>query len=158
METLYFEDQDVGRRDNLGSKTVTREEIVAFAGQFDPQPFHLDEDAGKRTPYGGLIASGWHTCAILMRLLADNLLENAASMGAPGIDQVRWRKPVRPGDTLTLTSEVIDTKPSRTKPYGFVTRRFEMTNQHGETVLILQSPGMFAKRPDGGPLDQEGAP
>jgi acyl dehydratase len=150
METLYFEDQAVGRRDDLGSKTVTREEIVAFAGQFDPQPFHLDEEAGKRTPYGGLIASGWHTCAILMRLLADNLLANAASMGAPGIDYVRWLKPVRPGDTLTLTSEVVDTKPSRSKPYGFVTRRFQMTNQNGETVLTLQSPGMYAKRPDGG--------
>jgi acyl dehydratase len=148
MDMLYFEDQDVGRRDHLGSKTVTREEIVAFASQFDPQPFHLNEDAGKRTPYGGLIASGWHTCAILMRLLADNLLANAAGMGAPGIEFVRWLKPVRPGDTLTVVSEVVQTKPSRTKPFGFVTRRFEMTNQNGETVLTLQSPGMFAKRPD----------
>ncbi len=149
MSILYFEDQPVGRRDELGSKTVTKEEIIAFAAKFDPQPFHLDDDAGKQTPYGGLIASGWHTCSMMMRMLADNLLRHTASMGAPGLDHVRWLKPVRPGDTLTLVSEVTDVKPSRTKPFGFVTRKFEMTNQHGEVVLSVQGPGMFAKRPQG---------
>jgi acyl dehydratase len=144
---LYFEDQEVGRVDDLGSFTLTEEEIISFARQFDPQPFHIDPEAAKKTPYGGIIASGWHTCATLMRLLANNLLKDAASLGAPGVDEVRWLKPVRPGDTLTLKTEVIDTKPSRTKPFGFVRRRMELTNQNGELVLTLVSPGMFAKRP-----------
>ncbi len=145
---LYFEDQPVGRVDDLGSTGITREEIVAFAREFDPQPFHIDEEAAKRTPYGGIIASGWHTCSIMMRLLVDNLLRDAASLGSPGVDEVRWLKPVRPGDTLSLRAEVLEAWPSRSKPFGFVRRRCEVRNQHGDLVLTLVSPGMFAHRPE----------
>src|SRR5579859_3157513 len=100
MAHRYFEDFAVGHTLELGSYTITREEILAFARQFDPQPFHTDEEQAKASLYGGLIASGWHTASIFMRLLVDGLLNDTASMGSPGVDELRWLRPVRPGDTL----------------------------------------------------------
>jgi acyl dehydratase len=143
----YFEDFRAGETGVLGSHIVTEEEIVAFAKKYDPQPFHTDPEAAKATIFGGLIASGWHTCAIMMRLSVEAMRrEEAAGTGSPGVDSCRWLKPVRPGDTLTLRREVLETWPSQSKPHGFVRTRAEMLNQRGEIVLSLVGVGMFRRR------------
>src|SRR5437870_3196748 len=113
MGKVYLEDFEKGSVIELrGRRTVTREEIIAFAREFDPQPFHLDEDAAKRSPFGGLIASGWHTTAMVMRLIVDEFLApDSGSLGSPGADEIRWLKPVRPGDTLRLRVTVADVIP-----------------------------------------------
>ncbi len=144
---LYFEDFSTGQTEEIGSRTVTKDEIVEFAAEFDPQPFHLDEAAGQRTPYGGLIASGWHTCGILMRMMCDHHLLNSSSLGAPGVEECRWLKPVRPGDTLSASVEVLETRRSESKPRGYVRRRFTMVNQGGEPVLSLTAINIFGLRP-----------
>jgi acyl dehydratase len=147
MPRIYFEDFVPGAVTSYGPRTVTREEIIAFAAEFDPQPMHLDEEAAKKTMLGGLSASGWHSCAIMMRLLYDGFLVNAASMGAPGIDEMKWLKPVRPGDSLSVRLTVLDKREPKTRPeMGFVQFRCEMLNQQGEVVLESIYPGMFAKR------------
>jgi acyl dehydratase len=145
---LYFEDFPPGDVRESPARTVTREEMVAFAREFDPQPFHTDEEAASTTIYGGLIASGWHTVAILMRLMWDAFLADAASLGSPGVDEVRWLKPVRPGDTLRARFTVVEAVPSRSKPDRGVVRSFsEVFNQHGEVVMSLRGLGLFARRP-----------
>ena len=145
---IYLDDFYDGQIIDLGSCTVSREEIIAFAGQYDPQPFHTDEEAAKGSIYGGLIASGWHTVALFMRLLVDGLLSRAASMGSPGVDEVRWPKPVRPGDTLSARGVVLAVVPSRSKPdRGILRTSYEMFNQSGEQVLSIKGIGMFARRP-----------
>ena len=145
---LYFEDFPPGDVRESPARTVTREEMLAFARAFDPQPFHTDEDAASATIYGGLIASGWHTVAICMRLMWDAFLADAASLGSPGVDEVRWLKPVRPGDTLRARFTVVEAVPSRSKPDRGVVRSFlEVVNQHGEVVMSLRGLGLFARRP-----------
>ncbi len=147
---LYLDDFKPGQTIELGSRSVTKEEIIAFAEQFDPQPFHIDESAAADTIYGGLIASGWHTVCLHMRLLVDGLLSNAASMGSPGVDEVRWLKPVRPGDVLTAKGVVHEVIPSSSKPdRGILRTTYEMYNQHGERVLSMKGVGMFARRRSG---------
>jgi len=142
-----FEDFEEGRSILLGSKTVTAEEIIDFASQFDPQPMHLDEEAGKASILGGLSASGWHTCCMFMRMMCDGFLLDSTSQGSPGIDYVRWRKPVLAGDTLTGSSTVTAKRESASRPgLGFVTCRHELKNQRGEVVAELQNTGMFLKR------------
>jgi acyl dehydratase len=127
---------------------VSRDEIVAFATEFDPQPFHIDEAAAARSVFRGLLASGWHTTAILMRLMWDAFLHDAASLGSPGVDEIRWLRPVRPGDTLRARFTVVEAVPSRSKPDRGVVRSFsEMLNQHGEVVMTVRGLGMFARRP-----------
>jgi acyl dehydratase len=127
---------------------VTRDEIVAFAREFDPQPFHIDEAAAAHTIYKGLIASGWHTIAIYMRLMWDSYLKDTMSLGSPGVDEVRWLKPVRPGDTLRARFTVLEAAPSRSKPdRGIVRSLSEVFNQHGEVVMTLRGLGMFGRRP-----------
>ena len=149
MPDLFLDDFEVGQVFELGSKTVTKGEIMAFAREFDPQPFHTDEVAAKGSIYGGLIASGWHTVSMFMRLLADGLLARAASMGSPGVDEVRWLKPVRPGDTLTARGVINEVRPSRSKPdRGVVRTTYEVFNQDGEKVLSMRGIGMFARRPE----------
>lgn len=144
---LYLDDFEAGQTIELGSRSVTKEEIIAFAEQYDPQPFHIDEDAAADTIYGGLIASGWHTVSLFMRLLVDGLLSNAASMGSPGVDEVRWHKPVRPGDTLTAKGIVHEVVPSRSKPdRGILRTTYEMYNQHGDRVLSMKGVGMFGRK------------
>lgn len=144
---IYLDDFHDGQIIDLGSCTVSREEIIAFASQYDPQPFHTDEEAAKESIYGGLIASGWHTVALFMRLLVDGLLSRAASMGSPGVDEVRWLKPVRPGDTLRARCVVLAVVPSRSKPdRGILRTSYEMFNQSGEQVLSIKGIGMFARR------------
>jgi acyl dehydratase len=145
----YFEDVRVGETAVLGSSIVSEAEILAFARKYDPQPFHTDPEAAKTSFFGGLIASGWHTCAIMMRISVEAMQrERAAGAGSPGIDSCRWLKPVRPGDTLTLNREILEAWPSRTKPIGFVRSRSEMVNQKGETVLAIVGVTMLRRRPD----------
>lgn len=142
-----FEDFRQGASIFLGSKTVTAEEIVDFAGQFDAQPMHMDAQAGEASILGGLAASGWHTCCMFMRLMCDAFLLDSTSQGAPGVDYIRWKRPVLAGDTLTGRSEVVAVKASASRPnLGFVTCRHEVTNQRGEVVMELQNTGMFLRR------------
>ena len=148
MPELYFEDLEAGQLVELGSHAVTEEEIVAFARQWDPQPFHVDPEAAKETVFGGLIASGWHTGAMWMRLYVDSLLDGAASMGSPGIEELRWLAPVRPGDMLTGKLTVLETTPSERRPdRGTVRIRGEMVNQDGVVVMSMTSRGHFGRRP-----------
>ena len=145
---LYFEDFPPGDVRESPARTVTRDEIIAFAREFDPQPFHIDEAAAKGTIYGGLIASGWHTIAIYMRLMWDSYLKDTMSLGSPGVDEVRWLKPVRPGDTIRARFTVLEAVPSRSKPdRGIVRSLSEVFNQHGEVVMTLRGLGMFGRRP-----------
>jgi acyl dehydratase len=144
----YFEDFQVGEVSERGPYVVTREEILAFAKQFDPQPFHLDDEAGRQSIYGGIIASGWHTASICHKLVVEGLLGQSASMGSPGLDELRWLKPVRPGDSLTVRTVVLESTPSRTRPdRGALKFRFEVRNQKGETVMTEIANALFAKRP-----------
>lgn len=142
-----FEDFVEGGSISLGSKQVTAQEIVEFASEFDAQPMHLDEEAGKASILGGLSASGWHTCSMFMRLMCDGFLLDSTSQGSPGLDYVRWKKPVLAGDTLTGKSTVLAKRVSKSKPgLGFVTVKSELSNQRGETVLELENTGMFLTR------------
>jgi len=142
-----FEDFEEGGAITLGAKIVTAAEIVEFASEFDAQPMHLDEEAGKASILGGLAASGWHTCCIFMRMMCDGFLLDSTSQGSPGIDYARWKKPVLAGDTLTGRSRIIAKRASKSKPgLGFVTVQSELVNQRGETVLELQNTGMFLSR------------
>lgn len=144
----YFEDFVPGLRLEFGEKQVTAEEIVAFARDYDPQPFHLDEEAGRTTHFGGLVASGWQTAGFMMRMLVDNLLSPEASLGSPGIDELRWLRPVRPGDVLTVRVEVTEARRSQSRPeMGVVRQRTEVLNQKGEIVLSMLSAGLFRVRP-----------
>ena len=146
--TVYFEDFVPGRVFELGTIGVTADEIIEFASKYDPQPFHIDPVAARATPFGGLIASGWHTCALYMRLLFDGLLHDSSSQGSPGMDELRWLAPVRPGDRLSATSTVVEATPSATKPNrGTVILRSEMTNQDGVVVLRMVGRGMYGRRP-----------
>ena len=144
----YFEDFEVGKTIEVGSRTVTEEEIVDFAKQFDPQPVHVDKEAAEKSMYGGIIASGWHTCSMMMRLMVDGFLRESSSMGSPGVDEIRWIKPVRGGDTLTVTTTALETRPSSSKQdRGVVVTQWRATNQHGELVATVKGMGMFKRRP-----------
>lgn len=148
METLYFEDMQAGDTIELGSRDVTQEQIIAFAREFDPQPFHVDPERATQSAFGGLIASGWHTAAIYMRMLVDGLLNQTVSLGSPGVDEVRWLKPVRPGDTLRARFTVLETTPSRSRPeMGIVRGKGEVLNEDGEVVMTVVSAGFFGRRP-----------
>jgi len=147
MPERFFEDFEPGQVYELGSRTVTEADIVAFARDWDPQPFHTDPEAAAESVFGGLIASGWHTGAMWMRLYVDSLLGGPASQGSPGIEELRWLAPVRPGDTLHGRLTVLETRPSERRPgRGTVRIRGEMENQEGVTVLSLVSRGHFTRR------------
>ncbi|HZY05052.1 MAG TPA: MaoC family dehydratase [Anaeromyxobacteraceae bacterium] len=146
----YWEDFPVGKVREFGGVAVTAEEIVRFARQFDPQPFHLDEEAAKRSAFGGLVASGWHTCALAMRMECDAYLSDTASAGSPGVDALRWLRPVRPGDVLRVRTTVVEARPLRSKPHlGLVRKRWEVLNQHGEPVMEMIGSAMLLRRPAG---------
>lgn len=149
MTMIYLDDLQPGQVHHLGRRRLARDEIVAFARDWDPQPFHLDEQAAATSIYGGLIASGWHTVCVFMRLFADGLLNRAAAMGSPGVDELRWLKPVRPDDVLEGRLEILDVRPSRSKPdRGIVRARSVMTNQDGEDVLRFVATLLFRRRPE----------
>ena len=151
MPEIYLDDLAPGQLHELGRHTVGADEIVAFASLWDPQPFHLDEQVAARSIYGGLIASGWHTCCIFMRLFADGLLNRAVAMGSPGIDELRWLRPVRPGDTLFGRVEVVEVRPSRSRPdRGIARLRSSMRNQADEEILSFVAAVMFGRRPGAG--------
>jgi acyl dehydratase len=148
MDKRYLEDFHPGQTIELGSRRVDGDEIIEFATKYDPQPFHVDEEAGRRSIYGGLIASGWHTVAMFMRMLVDTVASKAASMGSPGIDELRFLKPVRPGDMLNAKMVVLDVVPSRSKPdRGHVRASYEVFNQGGEKVMTMIGRGIYGRRP-----------
>ena len=143
----YWEDLQPGETRELGSVTPTAEEIVAFASQFDPQPFHLDEQAARESVFGALCASGWHTCALAMRLMVTNFLHESSSLGSPGLENLKWLKPVFPGDTLSLRQRILESRPMGKRPdVGLVRQVWEMHNQRGEQVLHMEGWGMFRRR------------
>jgi acyl dehydratase len=146
-QKLTFEDFEPGRRFDLGPKTITADEIIAFATEFDPQPMHLDEAAGRASILGGLAASGWHTSAIFMRMMADSYILRSLSQGAPGVDFMEWRKPVLAGDALSGNSTVLEARPMRSRPgIGIVKFRHEVLNQRGDLVCLSENSIMFGMR------------
>ncbi len=148
MAFHYFEDFRPGDTVALGQKPVSEAEILAFARDYDPQAFHIDKEAAKRSTFGGLVASGWHSCAIFMRLFVDGFLKESSALASPGVDQIRWLKPVRPGDVLSGRITVVDAVPSRSKPdRGLVHHDCELTNQRGEVVLTMRTLALFGRRP-----------
>jgi len=148
----YWEDMPVGSTRDLGTITPTAEEIVAFATQFDPQPFHLDEEAAKQSVFGGLCASGWHTCSMAMRLMVTNFLLESSSQGSPGLENIKWLKPVFPGDTLRLQHTVVESRPmTKRLDVGLVRTVWAMFNQRGEQVLHMEGYGMFRRQTPGAP-------
>jgi acyl dehydratase len=143
----YWEDFEIGDVREVGPVTVTEHEIVDFARRFDPQPFHIDPEAAKASPYGGLIASGWHTTALFMGMFVRAVLLDSASLGSPGVEEIRWTAPVRPGDTLGGRSTVTDVQPSSKDPRrGTVYTTNEVFNQDGALVMTLKARGFFARR------------
>ncbi len=146
MTILYFEDFAPGQIYRGGPYHVTKEEIIEFARQFDPQPHHLDEDAGRESMLGGLAASGWHVSAMAMRMFCDSILSHAAAMGAPGVEDARWMRPVKPGDDLRLEIAIVETRASKSKPQlGFVKMDWRLFNQTEQVASFISSP-MFARR------------
>jgi acyl dehydratase len=145
---LYFDDFNIGDRYEGGSHTVTREEILAFAKAWDPQPFHLDDKAAKKSPFGTLVASGWHTAAISMKLVVESGVLKATGVLGVGVDELRWPKPVYPGDTLRLTVEVVEKRlPKPDAERGILRPRLTLHNQHGEVVFSELPLLLVARRP-----------
>ena len=146
---LYLEDFVPGQEIHTAGITITEAQIIDFALRFDPQPFHVDVEAARQTIYGGLIASGFHTMAVSFRLYVDTKALAGGSLGSPGIDEVRWLRPVRPGDTLTAVVQVLDARPSTSKPdRGIATCRYTTLNQRGEAVMTMVSKQLLRRRPD----------
>ena len=147
----YFEDLEVGARQSFGQYHVTREEVIAFASRYDPQPFHLDDEAAAATYFGRLSASGWPSCAMVMAMVVENLKANRqAGLGSPGIDELRWLKPVFPGDTLRCETELLEKRRSESRPeMGSFRSRLTVFNQHDEPVMRFISIGLIATRPEG---------
>jgi len=150
MDALYFEDFSPGEVVEFGDRLVTAEEIVEFARQFDPQPFHLDEAAARQSVAGGLIASGWHSVALMMRMICDEFFVGSSSQGSPGIESIDWLKPVRPGDRLSVRLTTVGTRPTRSRPeIGVVEMRFDLLNQNRELVMRQQGSVFFGRRTNG---------
>jgi acyl dehydratase len=147
VEARYFEDYLAGAVYEYGYASVSEAEIIAFAERFDPQPIHVDARFAGRGPFGGLIASGWHTAGIAMRLIVTHYLSRVASLASPGVDELRWPTPVRPGDSLRLRTTIVQTRRSRSKPdRGLVRTRAELLNQHDQTALSLVAMNLLRLR------------
>jgi acyl dehydratase len=147
-DNRYFEDYVEGDVHRFGSIAVEADEVVAFAKRFEPQSVHVEPDAARQTPFGGLIASGWHTAGLTMRLYVEHYLTHVASLASPGLDELRWLKPVRPGDTLSVRVTVTKATPSRSKPdRGAVTSLVEVFNQADEVVMTFRCVNIIARRP-----------
>ena len=147
---IYFEDLETGAETEFGTYEVTREEVLEFAKKYDPQPFHLSDEAAAKTHFGRIAASGWHTAAMTMAVIARHVVKHEqAGLGSPGIDELRWKKPVYPGDTLTVRGEVLEKTPSRSKPeIGSFRTRTTVTNQDGDTVMTFVSIVLIRRRPE----------
>jgi len=149
---IFYEDLAIGTTRNFGAYEVTREEVMEFASKYDPQPFHLDDEAAAQTHFGRLSASGWHTCSMTMRMMVENMMnEKSAGLGSPGVDQLRWKKPVYPGDTLRCETEVIEKRRSASRPeMGIFKSRIRTFNQNDEIVLEMVSNALIRTRdPEG---------
>ena len=152
---IHYEDMDIGHHQAFGRYEVTRGEVVEFASKYDPQPFHLSDEAAAKTYFGRLSASGWHTCAMTMRMLVDNMsVVEQAGLGSPGIDNLRWIKPVYPGDVLRCETEVIEKRRSKSRPdMGLFKSRVQVFNQADELVLEMVSNGLIRVRDADAPMD-----
>jgi len=149
MNTLVFEDFKPGRLGSFGPRRVTREEILAFAAEFDPQPMHLDEEVASRSMLKGLSGSGWHLCSVIMRMMFDGFIGRTASLGSPGVNELRWLAPLRPGDELTLDVEVAEARVSRSRPTtGIVTLKAVVNNAAGQALCKMISPIIVQRRDD----------
>jgi acyl dehydratase len=149
-DAQYLDDFVPGAVYEYGPVTVSEAEILEFARKYDPQPIHIEPGWARTGPFGGLIASGWHTTALTMRLLVDNYLPAAASLGSPGIDELRWVRPVRPGDALSVRVTVLETRPSRSKPdRGIIRSQIEVLDAHGQVVMTLVALNLLLRRPAG---------
>jgi acyl dehydratase len=147
IEDRFFEDYVAGNVYEFGQITVEEDEVVEFGRRYDPQPFHTDRAAGQQTPFGGVIASGWHTAGLMMRLVVDHYLSHVASLASPGVDELRWTQPVRPGDTLSVRATVLEARRSRSKPdRGIVYTLFEVLNQRGEVVMSVKAMNLLRAR------------
>jgi len=145
---LYFEDFAAGQVRDMGSHTFSEPDIVAFARDYDPQRFHVDAAAAVDTPFGGLIASGWHTCCVLMRKMVDSYIGDSRCVGSPGLDSLKWLKPVRPGDTIRFRSTVLEARPSASRPrLGLVRFRWEGVDTSGQSVVSLEGWQLFDRKP-----------
>lgn len=149
----FYEDIEVGTKNAFGRYEVTREEVMDFASKYDPQPFHLDDEAAAQTHFGRLSASGWHTCSMTMAMMVENMKdEKSAGLGSPGVDQLRWKKPVYPGDTLRCETEIIEKRRSASRPeMGIFKSLIRTFNQDGDMVLEMVSNGLIRTREPGGP-------
>ncbi len=152
---LYYEDIEVGSTQAYGHYEVTREEVLEFAGKYDPQPFHLDDDAAAKTHFGRVSASGWHTCAMAMRMMVENMKANKqAGLGSPGVDQIRWKKPVYPGDTLRVESTIVEKRRSQSRrEMGIFKSTIRIFNQDDDVVLEMISNGLISVRDPDAPID-----
>ena len=147
MARTYWEDFAPGQVTEHGPRIITREEIIAFAAEFDPQPMHMDEEAASASPLGGLAASGWHSCCVLMRMISDGMLGDASFMGAPGVEEVRWLAPVRPGERLMVRATVLETRASRSRQdMGFVKFRYELLGSADRKLMTLTVSPMIGRR------------
>jgi acyl dehydratase len=141
---IFFDDYVEGQVYVFGKTVVSEDEIIEFAGKYDPQSFHIDPDLAKLHAYGGLVASGWHTCAMAMRMMTDDFISESASLGSPGVDEIRWKKPVRPGDILRVRLEILNTRLSKTKSdRGIVISQVEVMNQDSEILMSMKTTGLF---------------
>ena len=143
----YFEDFNVGETLEIGRHAVTEAAILEFGRQYDPQPFHTDPERARASIYGGLIASGWQTCSIVMRVMCDAYLSEAASMGSPGMEEIRWLKPVRPGDVLVVMRTIEEARPTSKADRGLVLSRWDVYNQRDEHVMMMRGYGLFGRKP-----------
>ncbi len=150
MFKVFYEDLELGKQETFGSYRVTKEEVIEFASKYDPQPFHMDEEMAKQSVFGGLCASGWHTCAMTMRVLVDHMKEQGfAGMGSPGVDGIKWKQPVFPGDTLSVRGELIEKRESQSRSnLGLVKSKYSVFNQKEELVMQLITNVMVLKRGD----------
>lgn len=142
---IPFERFEIGQVQEFGAYEVTKDEIIEFASKYDAQFFHLDEEAAKDSLFGGLCASGWHTCAMTMAMMVENLEKTGRSLGSPGVDMLRWLKPVYPGEVLSVRMEVLELNPSKSKPIGFVKSKVTVSNQDGVPVMEFISNGIFPR-------------
>lgn len=149
---IFYEDLEIGMTRNFGGYEVTREEVIEFASKYDPQPFHLSDEAAAQTHFGKVSASGWHTCSMTMRMMVENMMnEKSAGLGSPGVDQLRWKKPVYPGDTLRCETKIIEKRRSASRPeMGIFKSRIRTFNQNDEIVLEMVSNALIRTREPGG--------
>lgn len=154
-DMIHYEDLEIGAKQSFGRYEVTREEVIEFAKKYDPQAFHLDDDAAAKTHFGRLSASGWHTCAMTMAMMVENMKNvKQAGLGSPGVDNLQWKKPVYPGDTLRVESEVISKRRSQSRrEMGLFKSRAQIFNQNDEIVLEMTSNGLIAVRDPDAPIE-----